>query len=66
MLPLQAVLERVSRRVAEKKRVALVYATNGVRLTKVLLDLLQDLLAAELLGETGHSSDGFATIALCR
>lgn len=40
---------------------------NGVvERTEVFLDLLQDLLAAELLGETGHSSDGLATISLCR
>lgn len=35
-------------------------------LTKILFDLLENLLAAELLGETGHSSDGLATISLCR
>lgn len=57
--------ERVSWYVAEKRLVALVCTTNGMGLTKVLLDLLQDLLAAELLGETGHSSDGLATIAFC-
>lgn len=34
-------------------------------LTKILFDLLENLLAAELLGETGHSSDGLATISLC-
>lgn len=34
-------------------------------LTKVLFDLFENLLAAELLGETCHSSDGLATISLC-
>lgn len=34
-------------------------------LTKVLFDLLENLLAAELLGETCHGSDGLATISLC-